>query len=184
MKEKRRIYVEPGCTLARLACAFMACSMVLRLVWCARFPGELSGSAVFTQGVLPLLSAAVFIFCLLRYGKKALWISFFPVLGGVIFFLTKAAGFVWWHRALCTLLYLSVAALYGLTVFGVLPTRRLLVPLFGIPLAYHLVVQDLIQNLSVYSAAQWLKECSVLCIMAALLTASIAMREEEPGVGR
>ncbi len=180
MKSRIKVYVESASVLVWVAVVFLVCSIVLRLVWCIHFPEELRGSAIFTQGVLPLLSALGFIFCLLKYGRQALWTSFFPVLGGVIFFLTKAVGFVWWHRALCTLLYLSVAALYGLTVFGVLPIRRLLVPLFGLPLIYHLVVQDLIQNFSIYSTAQWLKECSVLCIMAALLAAALAMREETP----
>ena len=177
MKGKTKYYVEPKGPLTLLSMAFMAAAGIIRIIWWAAWPQELSDPwAVITQGALPLTAAALFLLVTPLFGKRALWVTSIPVLMGVIFFITKAAGFVWWHQLLCTALYLLVAALYSLTVFGALPTQRLLIPLFGLPLIYHLVVQDIIQNLHVYTASQWLREISVLCIMAGLLSLSAGMR--------
>ena len=180
MNRKGRYYVEPQDALTLLAMALMAAAGIIRIIWWVLWPQELTTVwTTVTQGVLPLVAAALFLLLTPLLGKRALWTTSIPVFMGVIFFITKAAGFAWWHQLLCTALYLLVAALYSLTVFGILPTQRLLIPLFGLPFIYHLVVQDLIQNLHVYSASQWLREISVLCIMAGLLSLSAGMRRTD-----
>ena len=84
------------------------------------------------------------------------------------------------HRLFCTLLYYAVLHLYILTVEGILPTKKLLYPLFGLPLCYHIFVEDM----QMYILAspkppfvEWLPEISVLCIMASLLAVSFAIRK-------
>lgn len=95
-----------------------------------------------------------------------------------MFFILKAAGFTPVHRILCTILYLAVAALYGVAVLGLAPIKPLLIPLLGLPLLYHILVADLIFNLPVYTLSEWLREWSVLAIMAGLLCVSLGMRRQ------
>ena len=71
-----------------------------------------------------------------------------------------------------------VAVLYTATAFGVIPTKWLLVPLFGLPFVYHIAVEDLaaLRDASV-TVASALQEISVLCIMLALLLTALAMKK-------
>lgn len=179
MKRKVRYYIEPRGKLTGAAVCFLALSMLLRLLWCLIWPGDAAARGWGVHVLLPLLCCLLFVLCLLCFGKRALWLSFFPALGGVLFFLLKAGAFVWWHQLLCTLLYLLVAALYGTAVFGLAPVKKLLIPLFGLPLAFHIFVEDLFLTGKTMTAGQWLQEGSVLCIMAALLCISLAMRRDE-----
>ena len=176
---KNRYSVEPRSAVMVAASAFLCLSILLRLAWWILWPEQLSGWRALIHGILPLAACALFLVTLLRWGRTALGLSAFPCFLGVLFFILKATTFVWWHQLLCTLLYLAVAALYGLTVFG-LPIRKLLLPLFGLPLAFHLFVEDLAMNRTVYTAAQWLQEGSVLCIMASLFCISLAMQSPAP----
>jgi hypothetical protein len=174
---KIRYYVNPKSKLIKTAVAFLALSIILRLCWCIMFPEQISGVMLVTQVLLPLAACVLFIVFLLKYGQTAFWTTFIPAFMGVVFFIVKATGFVWWHQLLCTLLYLLVAALYGLTAFGVLPIRRLLIPLFGLPLVFHIFVEDAIINRATNTAANWLQEGSVLCIMVTLLMVSLAIKK-------
>ena len=103
------------------------------------------------------------------------------VVCGVTFFILKAFSFTPIHQLLCTVLYLGVLVLYLLTVFGFLPTTKLLIPLFGLPLLYHMFVED--TRLYLFADPpvpkwDWMPEISVLCIMAALLCQAFAMKTE------
>ena len=178
-KRKFRYRIEPDGILTRAAVCFMALSMVLRGVWCLLWWPEVSEAGSVVHAVLPMCACALFIVCLLLCGRRALWVSFFPLLAGVAFFVLKATEFVWWHEILCTLLYLLVAVVYGAAVFSVYPARILLVPLFALPLVFHIFVQDMILERAIMTASQWMQEGSVLCIMAGLLCVALGMRGEE-----
>ena len=157
--------------------AFMAVSLLARLVY--YIPEALTG---FDWGVylgIPGAATVWFPIALLLWGKRSLLPTCISVFGGVFYFIVKAFTFAhWWHTALCICLYLAVLALYCLTVTGVIPTKKLLYPLFGLPLAFHLFVED-VKNYVLPGADlhTWLPEISVLCIMAALLCVSIAMEQ-------
>jgi len=173
---KNRYYIEPKSPLILTAAAFLAISFALRLFWCIHW--NTTDAFVFpSQVLLPLFSCVLFLVCLFCWGKTKLWTTFIPAFLGVLFFILKATGFIWWHQLLCTLLYLLVAVLYGLTVFGVAPIRKLLIPLFSLPLAFHIFIEDLIIKWDTHTAETWIQEISVLCIMAALLCISLAMKE-------
>ena len=87
--------------------------------------------------------------------------------GGVLFFYLKAFTFAhWWHTLLCCILYTAVLLLYTLTVTGVIRTKLLLYPLFGLPFLFHLFVEDPPKYwLSGLPFFDWLPELSVLTIM-------------------
>ena len=169
--------VRRGDPLVLCACALMLASFALRLIWLCRLPGPGAGTLLL-HGALPLSCCLLYALLLPLCGRRSLWATAIPVLLGCVFFALKAQSFSALHRALCLLLYLGVAALYTLTVCGVIPTRKLLLPLFGLPLLYHLFVEDLHTLCTAQpplTLTEWLPELSVLLIMAALLCASLAM---------
>ena len=66
-------------------------------------------------------------------------------------------------------------------MLGWLPTKKLLYPLFGLPLIYHLLVEDPGKYFFAdppVSVWDWLPELSVLCIMAGLLSLSVSLKTE------
>lgn len=83
--------------------------------------------------------------------------------------------------ALCLLLYALVAVLYTATVTGRVPSQVPLWFLFGLPMLYHIVVED--RQKVGWPVHDWLPEISVLCCMAALLCCSLAMRRRYPAAG-
>lgn len=175
---KRTLYtLDPKRPLGQTAVGFFTLSALLRLAWALAFTGAARARGLALHVLLPELACAAFIVLLVSQGKKRLWPTFFPMLLGVAFFILKALGFTPVHQALCTALYLAVAALYGAAVWGLAPLRPLLIPLFALPLAYHILVEDLFFNRPVYTLNEWLQEWSVLCIMAGLLCVSLGMEK-------
>ena len=57
-------------------------------------------------------------------------------------------------------------------------------PLFALPIIFHIFVQDMILQREIMTASLWLQEGSVLCIMAGLLFVAMAMRGEEKPLSR
>ena len=86
-----------------------------------------------------------------------------------------------YHIILCLCLYTLVLVLYCLTVFGIIPTKKLLYPLFGLPLLYHVFIEDMKNYILAQPPVpiiEWLPEISVLLIMAGLLCLSVAMKKK------
>ena len=177
---KHHYTIDKRAPAARLAVGFMALSALLRLIYYAVKP--LPSLGMLLHLALPLLAALWFVFAVLRYGKRSALPTIPSVLLGVIFFLCKAAAFAPLHRALCSVLYVTVLLLYTLTLTGIIPTKYLLYPLFSLPLLYHVFVED--TQLYFFATPpvpvfDWFPELSVLSIMAALLCISIALRRTE-----
>ena len=186
-KEKKsapraKFYVEQQYWAVQTAIIFMALSAVFRIVGCWGKWDESFFAA--TQIALPLMCNILFILCLVLLGKKALWLSAVPVILGVVFFIIKSFTFdSWLHTVLCILLYLLVAVLYTGTVFGVIRTKWLLLPLFGLPFLYHIFVEDLAalrDTANPVTLSAGLQEISVLCVMLALFFTAIAMKKKKP----
>lgn len=163
-----------------LGLSMMAVSVLIRIVYFAVEGG--SAGTLFVHLLLPVLAALTFFYVVLRHSDRAEYTAL-GVLFGVVFFIIKAFTFESrLHTALCVILYLTVLILYATTVFGVIPTKKLLYPLFGLPLLYHIFVEDM----RIYILAeppvpyfQWLPEISVLLIMAGLLCISLGLEERE-----
>ena len=99
---------------------------------------------------------------------------------GVVFFVLKAMDFAPLHRNLCLLLYTAVLVLYFLTVLGIIPTVKLLYPLFGLPFLYHVFVEDTKAYFFAdppVPVVEWMPEISVLCIMASLFCLTFSMKK-------
>ena len=180
MKKRLRVSIPLGHPAAVLSCVFMAVSAAVRL-W-HYLAGEMTPAVFWLHLLLPVGAAGVYLLGMLlgkRLGKAAVLCAVVMCVG---FFILKATTFTPVHQTLCTILYLGVLVLFSLTVLGYLPTKKLLYPLFGLPLVYHILVEDT----KLYFFADppvpvwdWMPEISVLCIMAALLCVSIAMRTEK-----
>lgn len=177
MKRALTVCLKHPCAV--LSLVFMALSLTVRLVYYV--PEGLSGFDWWVYLGIPGLATVWFPIALMMWGHRTLLPTCLSVFGGVFYFIVKAFTFAhWWHTAGCICLYLAVLVLYCLTVSGIIPTKKLLYPLFGLPLAFHLFVED-IKNYVIPGADlhTWLPEISVLAIMAALLCLSFAMEKQE-----
>ena len=130
---------------------------------------------------LPVCCCLLLALCILLFGKKGFFLSFIPVLLGVVFFVFKSLSFTsWLHTVLCILLYMLVAVIYTATVFGWIGTKWLLPPLFALPFLYHIVVEDLpaLNNTAQpVTFMAGMQEMSVLCIMAALFCVGMSLKK-------
>jgi hypothetical protein len=125
----------------------------------------------------------LFALTLLGSGRDRIYRTAAAVWLGCVFFAVKAFTFPSLvHTVLCLCLYALVAVLYTATVTGRVPTQIPLWFLFGLPLLYHLVVEDLLGKQG-WPLRAWLPEISVLCCMVSLLSASLGMRRHIPAEG-
>lgn len=182
-RDKLRYSVSRRNIFVKLSALLMGLSALLRMFGYWGFWANKDAAFIYTQIALPILCNVLFIVIVLYMGKRLFSLTAIPVILGVVFFIIKALGFdSILHTVLCILLYLLVAMLYTGTVFGVIRTKWLLVPLFGLPFLYHILVEDrntLLANENAMSLAEWLPEISVLCIMLALLLITFAMKKRD-----
>ena len=162
--------------VAITSCLLMAAAALLRLGY--YLPREMDLFTLLVQLLLPVLAACAFLLGMALGGRQAKAGVLTALVLGVAFFLIKATTFSPLHQALCTLLYLTVLALFSATLLGFLSTKKLLYPLFGLPLLFHIFVEDpgkyIFANPPV-PVWDWLPEISVLCIMAGLLSLSVCL---------
>ena len=173
----RAYVIDPCGGWALASLGLMLLSSLLRLYYFLRVPQPRETHWVHL--ILPLAASALFICAVVFLGSRTALPTAAGVLVGVVFFALKAQSFTPLHRTLCTILYLTVAVLYTVSVTGILPTKKLLYPLFGLPLLYHILVEDTQYYFfadPTVPVIEWLPEMSVLCIMAALLCVSIGMQ--------
>ena len=166
---------------AILAMVLMLASAAIRITYYA-IRGA-SALELLVYLALPVAAALWLVAVILLWGREHIEWSVASVLAGVVFFIVKATTFASpLHTGLCIVLYLGVLVLFSLTVLGVIPTKKLLYPLFALPLLYHIFVEDM--QLYVFAdprppVLEWLPEISVLCIMGALLACSVALEKKE-----
>ena len=181
--EKLRYSVSRKNFFVKLSAFFMLLSMLCRLLGYWGFWANQTSDFVLTQILLPVLCNLLFVVVILYMGRRFFALSCVPVILGVVFFIIKALGFdSVIHMILCICLYLAVAIIYTATVFGVIRTKWLLAPLFGLPLLYHIFVDDLSTlraDENAMSLGEWLPEISVLCIMLSLLLICFAMKKRD-----
>ena len=180
-KERAKFYLERDGILAEGAVLFLIQSAIFRLIgsW-GRWGDDFF---VATQIILPVLSCVLLALCIWFFSKRMFWLSAIPVLMGVAFFVIKALGFEsMLHTVLCIILYAAVAILYTGTVFGLIRTKWLLPPLFGLPFLYHIFVEDLAamrDTANPVTFTDGMMEMSVLCVMLALFLVGLALKKKK-----
>ena len=180
--DKIRYSVSKRNFFVKLAEVFMLLSALCRFLGYWGFWSNQTSSFIMFQIALPILCNLLFIVLILYAGRRFFSLTFIPVILGVMFFIIKAFGFdSILHTVLCICLYLAVAFIYTATVFGVIRTKWLLLPLFGLPLAVHIYLdRDMIAPADkAVELSELLPEISVLCIMAALLCICFAMKKRD-----
>ena len=174
-----KFYVERSSFGVQAMVILLALSVVFRIIGCWGLWNDRKFAIL--QIALPVLSALLMIASVELFGKRALWVSFLPVLLGAVFFIIKSLGFEsLLHTILCIVLYVAVIVLYFCTVFNLLPTKWALVLLFGLPFLYHIFVEDLAalrDTENPVSFAAGMQEMGVLCIMLGLFFLSLSMKK-------
>lgn len=177
--EKVRFYTERNSFGVQAMIILMALSIAFRLIGCWGLWND--RSFAIAQISLPIGSALLLMAFIWLFGRRALWLSFIPVILGAVFFIIKSLSFESTvHTVLCILLYSAVIALYTGTVFGVIRTRWILVLLFGLPFLYHIFIEDLPalrDTANPVSFSGGMQEMSVLCIMLGLFCLSFSMKK-------
>ena len=170
--DKIRYSVSKSNFFVKLAVIFMLLSVLCRFLGYWGFWSNQKSSFIIFQIALPILCSLLFIVLILYAGRRLFSLTFIPVLLGVMFFIIKAFGFdSILHTILCICLYLAVAFIYTATVFGVIRTKWLLAPLFGLPLIVHIYLdRDMIAPAD---------KAVELSIMAALLCTCFAMKRRD-----
>ena len=183
MKRGKRFAIGTGRMATHLACGFMALSAVIRL-W-HYLPQTMDSFTFWIHMLLPTMAMVLFVLMVPFGGKVGKTGAILATVLGVAFFIVKATTFEPLHQTLCTILYSAVLVLFCGTLLGLFPTKKLLYPLFSLPLIYHILVEDT----QAYFFADppvpvwyWMPEISVLCIMAGLLCLSIGLQEEDHAV--
>lgn len=140
----------------------------------------LSTGEFWSRLVLPIASALLYLLALPLWGRKTMKPLCLPVLGGVAFFALKSLGFTSvLHTVLCCLLYLAVLLLCCLTFWGVIRTKYLPYPLFGLPLLAHIAMDiDELWISKTLPSSEFPPEAAVLCMMAGLLSLALGMKKE------
>ena len=167
---KVRFHIDKTGFFAESAMIFFLLSAIFRFIGCWGIWRDPIGGIMLL--LLPTCSSLLMILAILLFGKKGFFLSFIPVLLGVVFFVFRAFSSESWVRTvLCILLNLIIAVVYTGTVFGWIRTKWLLPPIFGLLFLYRLAAVD-IPALS--TSAEQLRfidgmdEMSVLCIMVAM----------------
>ena len=177
-----RFYLDKTGFFAESAVILLAMAIIFRLIGCIGMWSNRVDAIMLV--LLPVLCCLLLILCIVLLGKKGFFLSFIPVLLGVVFFVFKSLSFEsWMHTVLCVILYVVVAVIYTATVIGWIHTKWLLPVLFGLPFIYHVAVEDipaLIKTPESVTFAAGMQEMSVLCTMAALFCIGMGLKKRPP----
>ena len=139
--------------------------------------------AFYLKLLLPAACAALFLLTLFA-GSKALWLTSIPVFLEAVFLIIETFSIqIWWIKVLGILLYVVAVCVYAMTGFGKIRTNWLLVVVIGVPLVYHLAVQD--RSSLVYASSPdtligWMPEISAVCFLISLLFVALSMEKVPP----
>ena len=134
--------------------------------------------------LLTVLSAVLMIVMTLKFGQKALWVSIFPVIIGVLGFAFKL--FIdpretsLLHHIFAAVLYAAIIAIWSLTVLYIIRTKWLLVILFLIPFLKHVIMNDLpvlLRKADPVSGSTWMKELCMLFFMLAMMFSAMSFEK-------
>ena len=178
---RTRFYLDKTGFFAESAVILLAIAIIFRIIGSIGMWNNRVDAIMLV--LLPVMCCLLLILCIILFGKKGFFLSFIPVLLGVVFFVFKSLSFEsWMHTVLCVILYVVVAVIYTATVIGWIHTKWLLPVLFGLPFIYHVAAEEipaLIKTPESVSFAAGMQEMSVLCIMAALFCIGMGLKKRE-----
>jgi len=182
--EKIKFWIDKTGFFAECSMIFLILAAAFRFFGCWGMWTDRVNYIMLT--LLPIVCCVLLTLCVLFLGKKGFFLSFIPVLLGVVFFVYKALSTFnsWVPLVLSVLLYMVAAVLYTATVFGWIPTKWLLPPVFGLPFLYRLIMRDIpaLSNLeNPVTFAAGMQEMSILGMLAALFCIGMGLKKAVRG---
>ena len=176
--EKTRFYLDKTGFFAESAMIFLVLAAVFRFFGCWGM-WENKGEYVMLT-LLPIFCCLLMTLCIIFFGRRCFFLSVIPVMLGVVFFVWKALYYPSWvNTVICVLFDLAVAVIYTGTVFGWIPTKWLLVPMFALPFLYRVSVIDipaLSNKAEPVLFSDGMQELSILGILAGMFCVAMALR--------
>ena len=176
--EKTRFYLDKTGFFAESAMIFLVLAAVFRFFGCWGM-WENRGEYVMLT-LLPIFCCLLMTLCIIFFGRRCFFLSVIPVMLGVVFFVWKALYYPSWvNTVICVLFDLAVAVIYTGTVFGWIPTKWLLVPMFALPFLYRVSVIDipaLSNKAEPVLFSTGMQELSILGILAGMFCVAMALR--------
>ena len=177
--EKIRFYLDKTGFFAESAMIFLVLAAVFRFFGCWGM-WENKGEYVMLT-LLPIFCCLLMTLCIILFGRKGFFLSVIPVMLGVVFFIWKALYYPSWvNMVICVVYNLAVAVIYTGTVFGWIPTKWLLVPMFALPFLYRVSVIDipaLSNKAEPVLFSTGMQELSILGILAGMFCVAMALRK-------
>lgn len=178
-QERIKFYVEKNGFWTHYATVLLVLAAVFQFLACWGLWND--RTVLLTQMLLPCASYLLFALLLTFFGQAALWTTALPYLAGIAF----CGGQVWFTEdrllLILTLVYCVVATvLYLCTVFCLIHTKWLLVPLFGLPFLYRAFYRDVLllqHNGESVSFAAGMREMSLLLVLLALTFTALGMKK-------
>ena len=176
--EKTRFYLDKTGFFAESAMIFLVLAAVFRFFGCWGM-WENKGEYVMLT-LLPIFCCLLMTLCIILFGRKGFFLSVIPVMLGMVFFIWKALYYPSWvNTVICVVYNLAVAVIYTGTVFGWIPTKWLLVPMFALPFLYRVSVIDipaLSNKAEPVLFSDGMQELSILGILAGMFCVAMALR--------
>ena len=177
--EKTRFYLDKTGFFAESAMIFLVLAAVFRFFGCWGM-WENKGEYVMLT-LLPIFCCLLMTLCIILFGRKGFFLSVIPVMLGMVFFIWKALYYPSWvNTVICVVYNLAVAVIYTGTVFGWIPTKWLLVPMFALPFLYRVSVIDipaLSNKAEPVLFSDGMQELSILGILAGMFCVAMALRK-------
>ncbi len=177
--EKTRFYLDKTGFFAESAMIFLVLAAVFRFFGCWGM-WENKGEYVMLT-LLPIFCCLLMTLCIILFGRKGFFLSVIPVMLGMVFFIWKALYYPSWvNTVICVVYNLAVAVIYTGTVFGWIPTKWLLVPMFALPFLYRVSVIDipaLSNKAEPVLFSTGMQELSILGILAGMFCVAMALRK-------
>ena len=180
--EKLRYSVDRNSIFVKLTVILLGLSVLFRLIGCWGFWNTQDKGYIWLQVILPVIACGLYIALILRFGSS-FSLTAAPVVLGAVFFIAHAFTLSGWLLiAVSVVLVLLVTVGYCAVVFGAVVNKLFLLPLFGLPFLYKLMINDratLLAKPGAMPLEYWLPELSALCILLALCLITFAMKKKE-----
>ncbi len=182
MKNRTKYYVEKDGIFCHGTIIFLALSCVFCLIgsigrWYDEF-------FVISQVVLPVVCSILFVFFLMLFGKKLLWLTCLPAVIILAFFVIKSSEY---NSLAYTIISIAMSVIsvfiYSAVSFGWMKKKWLLILVLTVSFFYHLYVKDyltlmLLDPNNSISFQELMQEISLLFIILAALSTALAMKNK------
>ena len=139
--------------------------------------------AIYLQLILPVVSCVLYMLIINHMNEKGFFLTFIPVLLGTAYLIVvEANSGKPLHSILIIAICIIVAITYTMTVFGTISSKWVLLPIFGLPLAYRIAIEDkdlFFNSMVPLTLEEALPEIAILCMITAMLFIVFAMKKRD-----